>query len=234
MLRKAHSRNANMPIKKRSLLNPLLSLFLTVLLIMAVAPVSVSARQASVRVNAPEMVSGGFDVSIDIANIHDMDSGQFDLSFDPGVVKVTDIKAGRIAGTEVPIAHWVLLDQDTIRVLFNLPGVKGISGSGSLARICSRVTGKAGEISALNISGGLLVDMEANRIPASWLGDEVAVETSAPAPESAQKVHAEQTPGPEVIPEGRISISTPLAVAALVVLVAIHSLALVMYRRKKW
>ena len=177
MLRKTHSRSTNIPTEKRSLLNPIFSLFLAVLLIMAVVPVSISAEQPNVRVNAPEMVSGDFDVTIDIVSIHDMDSGQFDLNFDPGVVTVTDIKAGNIAGTEVPIVHWVLLDQDTIRVLFNLPGVKGISGSGSLAKICSRVTGKAGDISALNLSRGLLVNKEANRIPASWLDGEVEIET---------------------------------------------------------
>ncbi|MEA1908847.1 MAG: dockerin type I domain-containing protein, partial [Euryarchaeota archaeon] len=41
------------------------------------------AQKTQVCVNAPEVVSGAFDVTINVYNVVDLDSGQFDLSFDP-------------------------------------------------------------------------------------------------------------------------------------------------------
>ncbi|MCK4458959.1 MAG: hypothetical protein KAU52_04455, partial [Methanosarcinales archaeon] len=64
------------------------------------------AQKTQVYVNAPEVVSGAFNVTIDIYKVIDLDSGQFDLSFDPNVVNVTTVCAGNIDGTTVPISDW--------------------------------------------------------------------------------------------------------------------------------
>ena len=42
------------------------------------------AQKTQVYVNAPDVVSGAFEVTIDICNAVNLDSGQFDLSFNPG------------------------------------------------------------------------------------------------------------------------------------------------------
>ena len=128
-----------------------------------------------VTVNALEVVSGTFDVTIDIADVTNLDSGQFDLSFDAGVVNVTSIDLGSIGTTEIRLDGWTFRDSDTVRVLFNLYGATGVSGSGSLATIHFEVTGTAGDASALAISDGLLVDTEAGRIPSVWIDDMVSV-----------------------------------------------------------
>ncbi|MCD4797981.1 MAG: cohesin domain-containing protein, partial [Methanosarcinales archaeon] len=128
-----------------------------------------------VTVNAPEVVSGTFDAMIDIADVTDLDSGQFDLSFDASVVNVIGVDSGIIGSTTVQLETWTLVDSDTVRVLFNLPGTTGISGSGSLATIHFTVTGTAGDTSVLDVSDELLVNIWAEEIPSTWIDDDVSV-----------------------------------------------------------
>ena len=127
-----------------------------------------------VTVNAPESVSGTFDVTIDVADVTNLDSGQFDLSFNASVVNVIGVDSGSIGTTEVRLDGWTFRDSDTVRAIFNLPGTAGVSGSGSLATIHFEVTGIAGDTSVLDISDGLLVDTGSDTIPAVWIDDEVS------------------------------------------------------------
>jgi hypothetical protein len=207
-------------------------MLMAILLFMSLVPGRGMAEQATVRIDAPESVSGTFDVAVTIDNVADMDAGQFDFRFDPEVINVTDVKAGSIGGTTVPLAQWAPVNEEKIRVLFNFPGVQGVSGSGELARITAKVAGKTGDISMLEISEGLLVDSKAKRIPADWQGGELKVETSAPASTPASESPAGQTTRTEA-DTGGIAISTPMAVTVLLVLVAIPILVLLMYRRKR-
>jgi hypothetical protein len=130
-----------------------------------------------VTVNAPEIVSGTFNATIDIENVTDLDSGQFDLSFDPSVVNVSDVHDGNIGGTTVPISDWRFMDADTIRVLFDLPDVDLVSGSGSLATVNFEIIGSVGDTSVLDISNGELFDLDtySEGIPATWTDSEVTV-----------------------------------------------------------
>jgi hypothetical protein len=136
----------------------------------------VAASQTSVNVNAPERVDGDFSVVIEIANAVDLDSGQFDLYFDPAAVNVTGVDDGLIDDTVIPIDNWAV-DKDKIRVLFNLPGIDGVSGSGSLATIHFE-TIVPGDC-AMEISDGLLVNNMAEKMPASWDGVESVVPKTA-------------------------------------------------------
>ncbi|MBC2697375.1 MAG: hypothetical protein HF974_03350, partial [ANME-2 cluster archaeon] len=135
----------------------------------------IMAQKAQVRVDAPEVVSGTFNAKIDIYNVADLDSGQFDLSFDASVVNVTGVNSGSIDGTEVPEDMWRFIDTDTIRVIFNLPDTTGVSGSGSLTAISFEVLGVTDDTSVLAISDGLLVDIESNEISSLWFNDEITV-----------------------------------------------------------
>ena len=58
-----------------------------------------------------------------------------------------------------------------------LSGVEGVSGSGNLATISFEVVGKGGGRSVLDISDGMLVNNEAEEIPAVWIDDEVRILT---------------------------------------------------------
>jgi len=103
------------------------------------------------------------------------DGELFIVTFDASVVNVTGVDSGSIGSTTVQLESWTLVDSDTVRVLFNLPGTTGVSGSGSLATIHFTVTGTVGDTSVLDISDGLLVDIRAEEILSTWIDDEVTV-----------------------------------------------------------
>ena len=156
----------------------------------------------NVRVNAPEFVSGTFDVTIDIEEVTDLDSGQFDLSFDSSVVNVEEVEAGSIDNTEVPIAMWRFMDDDRIRVIFNLPGADGVSGSGYLTKIVFEVVSNPGDTTIMDLSDTSdtfergLVDVYSDLITANWFNDDVTVGTSKSASTSAATPMADTTPSP--------------------------------------
>ena len=135
------------------------------------------AQKTQVSVNAPEVVSGTFNATVGIYNVADLDSGQFDLSFDSSVVNVTSVDSGNIGGTTVPISNWRFMDTDTIKVLFDLPDADLVSGSGSLATIDFEITGSVKDTSILDISNGGLFDLDtySEGIPAIWNDCEVTI-----------------------------------------------------------
>jgi hypothetical protein len=139
----------------------------------------VTVLRTVVSVDAPEYVTDTFNATIRIDNVTDLNSAQFDLSFNSSVVNVTDadvkVKDGEIDGKKVPVFNWDFVDADTVRVLVSLPIGEGVSGSGYLAEVVFEVNGKSGDKSKLGISNGLLVDTEANEIEAEWYGDEVRI-----------------------------------------------------------
>ena len=137
--------------------------------------VTVGTMPVQVSANAPEYVEGTFDASIDVDSVADFNSGQFDLAFDSSVVSVTDVVDGSLDGATIPVSDWERLDNDTIRVIIDVSGIAGVNGSGNLAMVNFAVVGMAGAKSVLDISDGLLVNTDAEAIPAEWIDDEVIV-----------------------------------------------------------
>jgi len=134
--------------------------------LVAFAAVPAQAQQTTVSLNTPELVKGStVHAAVEIDEVNNLDAGQFDLSFNPDVLKVVNVEDGSIEGTKIPI-QWRLIDDNTVRVIFNLEGVTGISGSGQLARIGLEMIGD-GE-SDLLISNGLLGNIEASKIDTDW------------------------------------------------------------------
>ena len=167
-------------------------IILSMALIILATPAA--AYHANISINAPERVDSDFSVMIEIENATDLDSGQFDLCFDPAAVNVTGVDDGDVGGTTISIDNWVV-DEDRIKVLFNLPGIDGVSGSGSLATIRFE-TVVPGDCT-MEIADGLLVDTMAEVIPAIWDGVEsvatkTATKTSTSIPADATKL---ETPG---------------------------------------
>ncbi len=146
------------------------------------------AAAASVSINASEYAPPGteFNVEIEIDEVKDLDSGQFDISFNSSVLNVTDIKDdienGEIGGTEIPVENKYFMGEDTIRLLVNLPGVSGVSGSGTLATIVFEVVGTDSGTSFLDFSDGLLVDKDADMIDADWIDGMVTIGDGALPP----------------------------------------------------
>lgn len=153
------------------------SLAIAITILAAIAPQVEAEERAVVAVNAPAVVEIGerFVARIDVDNVTDLNSGQFDLSFDPSVVNVTAVKDGEIEGEVVSAFKWQFVDYDTVRVLVRMPMGVGVTGSGYLAEVKFEVKGEIGDKSALALSRGLLVDMEAKKINAEWMDDKVTL-----------------------------------------------------------
>ena len=137
-----------------------------------------------VTVNAPADVSTDtFDADIDITDVVDLDSAQLELSFDPGVVNVTAVESGKISGTTIPIDSWGFKKSNTITVNVNLPGTRGVSGSGTLATISFDVTGEDGDSSVLDIGkDSILVNTESDELSVNWINATVTIDSAAPPP----------------------------------------------------
>ncbi|MCK4735310.1 MAG: hypothetical protein KAT65_22850, partial [Methanophagales archaeon] len=127
---------------------------------LAVTPViAQEAEVTTVTVKAPEYVVEGvtFDVTLDVDGVTDFNTALFDLSFDPGVLEVTDVTEGHIDDTKIPVAEREEMDSDTIKVMLELSGDTTVSGSGYLAKITFEVIGEAGDECVLAISNERLV-----------------------------------------------------------------------------
>ncbi len=200
----------NEMMKMNSIAEKLLSIALLVSLTIGAA--AAEDADVNVRVNAPEYVSDTFEVTIDITNVSDMDGGQFDLTFDHNVIDVIDVedvksKYGNIDDTEIPVDMCSAMDDGRIRLLFNLPGADGVSGSGYVARILFEVVGNVGTTSAIDISEDFtrrLSDTGADEIPTNWFGDNMTVGTATSMPVETP------TPTPTVV---AASVSTPTPTA---------------------
>ena len=187
--------------------------------------ITTSAEEAEVSISAPEDVRDKFTATIEIGEVDGLDSGQFDISFNASVVNITSVEDGMIDGREIPVEMWTFMDKDTIRVLFNLPGVTGVSGSGCLAKIDFEVIGKERDNSVLEISNGLLVDTDAKEIPASWAGAEITIKAPVPSltPTTIPSLSPTPTSTPATTPkppgfEAAFVIGGLLAVACLLCL----------------
>ncbi len=138
-------------------------------------PAQQTEGTVTVTVNAPAYVEGTFNVTIDVTNLTNFNSGKFDLSFNLSVVNVTAFADGSVDGETIPVYGWEFVDKDRIRVILDVPGISGVSGSGYLAEISFEVVGKSGDRSELGISEGVLVDTEAEAMPAEWIDAEITV-----------------------------------------------------------
>ena len=149
--------NSENGLKRCTMISVCFAAFLVVF-----AAVPAQAQQTTVSLTTPELVKGNtVHAAVEIDDVNNLDAGQFDLSFNPDVLKVVNVEDGSIEGTKIPV-QWRSIDGDMVRMIFNLEGVTGISGSGQLARIGFEVIGD-GE-SNLLISSGLLGNTEANQI----------------------------------------------------------------------
>lgn len=206
-----------------------------VLLISIILAVTVdlhAAQKTAVRVNVPQRVSQDFNILIGIDNALNLDAGQFDLVFNPEAFQVLGVSNGTIEGIMVPVDLWTQLNPGRIRVLFNFPGVRGICGTGHLAKIRARAIGKTGHPEPLAIQKGLLVDQNAQSIPVQWVDGQVDIEGCAEQAEPSHLPRSGQAPETGKKSRG-MTISTPMAMAGLAALALFPALLLVILRKRK-
>jgi len=133
---------------------------LILILTMSFAVTPVIAQPVEVRVNAPEYVEEGatFVATIDVNSVIDLGRAQFDLSFNPDVIKLSDIKEAKIGGEDISISGVLNPSEDTVKVIITMPIGEGVSGSGYLAEVEFKVKGDEGDMGVLDISNGMLFD----------------------------------------------------------------------------
>lgn len=145
---------------------------------------SATAQDAvTVSINAPAEVvkDSNFTASVDIANVTDFDAGQFDVSYDESMLRLDDVTAGLIGTTEIPVVLWNKISPGTYRVIVNVPGVPGISGSGYLAVLHFYIAGSMGDSGGIGLSNGFLNNNLGDEIVATWADDSGPVHGEAEA-----------------------------------------------------
>jgi hypothetical protein len=140
------------------------------------------AAPVAVSIDAPDGASpdSDFTVDIDISYVADFDSCNYDITFDAAVLRLDDVASGLIDSTTVPVDMYNELSPGTYRVIQNIPGVAGVSGSGYLAVLHFHVIGSEGDSSAISLSNGVLSDNQAGEITSTWTGDSVDITSVTP------------------------------------------------------
>jgi len=140
------------------------------------------AAPVTVSIDAPDDASpdSDFTASINISEVTDFDSCNYDITFDALVLRLDDVASGLIGSTTVPVDMYNELSSGTYRVIQNVPGVAGVTGSGYLAVLHFHVIGAEGDSSAISLYNGVLSDNQAGEITATWAGDSVDITSVVP------------------------------------------------------
>jgi subtilisin family serine protease/glutamine cyclotransferase len=140
----------------------------------------VAAGAVTVSVDAPDTAApdSDFTANIDISQVTELDSCNYDITFDPLVLRLDDVATGMIGSTTIPVDMYNEISSGTYRVVQNVPGLTGVTGSGYLAVLHFHVIGSDGDSSAITLTNGTLSDAQAAEIEATWVGDSVSI-TSA-------------------------------------------------------
>jgi len=150
-----------------------------------------------------------FVARVSISNVTDLNSYQFDVSYDPAVIQVVGteggsegIVAGNISGTALPLDAWGYIPATTpgrVRILGHIPGARCASGSGHAVDIHFHVAGALGTRSVLSFSNGMMygcqVDQDRMPItiaPIDW--ENGAINVGSPPPSPTRTASPEETP----------------------------------------
>jgi len=106
-------------------------------------PATPSFTSQTVSLNLMPVITeqGTTTLLLKIEDVFNLDTASFQLSWNPGAVQMIDIKAGGLMSASTPIVN---TDNNAGKctVVMNLPGLQGVSGSGTIAQVTCR---KAGE-----------------------------------------------------------------------------------------
>ncbi|MFC1944869.1 cohesin domain-containing protein, partial [Chloroflexota bacterium] len=139
---------------------------------------SITVDEIPIEIDMADSVSTDsiFSVYVSISGVTDFDAGQFDISFDTAVLQLDSITTGLIGTTQIPVSATNEISPGTYRIVINVPGFPGVSGSGYLAEIRFHVIGSSGQNSNIYLANGFINDNEANEIEGvTWTGGLVTV-----------------------------------------------------------
>ena len=136
-----------------------------------------SAPPVEVRIDAPDEanLNSDFTANVNISEVVDFDACNYDVSFDASVLRLDNVTSGLIGSTTIPVDIYNEISSGTWRIVQNVPGLAGVSGSGYLAVLRFHVIGSEGDSSNISLSNGMLSNNQAEEIPAIWVGDSVNI-----------------------------------------------------------
>ena len=182
---------------------PAVALVLCLIIGLLSTLVGFTETYVAVGIDAPVEVAEGtnFSANITINQVTNFDAANYDITYDPAVLEVTDVSNGLVGGAIIPVDMWGVIAPGTTRVINNVSGLSGVSGTGFLAVIHFHVIGSAGNTSWINLLNGVLGGNGANQIPATWIGrSSVRVSTAAPMPTPTPTPTPKPTPTPTPMP----------------------------------
>jgi len=144
--------------------------------------VEVTVTLVEVSIDAPDEAApnSDFTVNVDIGEVTDFDAAGCDVSFDSAVLRLDDVTAGLIGATAIPVDLYNEVETGTWRVIQNVPGTEGVTGSGYLTVLHFHVVGADGDTSDITLSNGVLSSSLAEEITATWTGDSVTIADTTP------------------------------------------------------
>ncbi len=112
----------------------------------ALLPVA-AAPDVTVSIDAPAQAAANsdFTANVTISEVTNFDACQYDVSFDASVLRLDNVTSGLIGSTTVPVDIYNQISAGTYRVVQNVPGLSGVSGSGYLAVLHFHVVGSGGD-----------------------------------------------------------------------------------------
>ncbi|MFA5367494.1 MAG: cohesin domain-containing protein [Dehalococcoidia bacterium] len=157
-------------------------------------PTTPPVGDVTISIDSPESVvkaSGRyFHAYVSITSVDNFYGAQYDISYDPSVIRVQDVTAGDISGNTIRIEKWSFIPantQGTLRIINSLPtamGTSGVSGEGYLADIYFRIYGNPGDFTTISFVEGLgdpvgylmVGNNEGLEISSTWIDAAVIIE----------------------------------------------------------
>ena len=129
-----------------------------------------------------------FSATVNISQVTNFDSANYDITYDPNIIQVTDVLDGTIGATTIPVDDWGFIPpgiQGTVRIINNVGGAGGVSGTGTLAIINFSVSCTNCGNTTISFTGeDVAFDNESIEIYTTWTGNWTNVSCPTPTPTS--------------------------------------------------
>ena len=158
-----------------------------------------------VHIEAPDELAccTNFSAIVHITRVEDFDAANYDIIFNSSVLEVaSEPTDGWINFTTIPMVGWSEPSEGVLRIINDVDGVPGVTGSGYLAKVYFHVKGSACDTSniSFNVSACYMSDKNATEINATWVGDSIHVSASCGTPSPTPTVSTTPTESPSPTP----------------------------------
>lgn len=171
--------------------------------------------QVTLAVPASAAANSDFTVNVNISLVIAFDACNYDVIFDPTALELKNVTSGKIAAKVIPIdpvTGWNQINPGQYRIVQNISGFSGVSGSGYLAVLHFHNISSEDRTVTISLSNGTLGNTQAEAIPATWSGGTVNVvgnpPPSTPSPTPGTTPPAD-TPTPSETPTTPTQTPTP-------------------------